>query len=91
MFYDDDDDFDDFYFGDYDDPVYLPNHFITCFNIESLPLYEAAIAELTKIKPNHGLDIDTSGSWNSMHDPALLCYERGDLTEFWRIFEKLSV
>lgn len=75
-----------------DDPnLSLPNHFITCFDPEQLTLYRQAIDEYAVRHSQHGLDIDTSGSWNSSQNPALLCYQRGDLSEFWVIFEELKV
>lgn len=76
---------------DRDDPnLSLPSYFITCFDLEEFDLYCQAIDAFAVNNPQHSLDIDISGSWNSSRDPALLCYDRGDLTEFWQIFEELK-
>jgi len=74
-----------------DDPnLSLPNHFITCFDLEHLTLYRQAIDAYAVRYPQHSFDIDTSGTWNSSQNPALLCYQRGDLSEFWVIFDELK-
>jgi hypothetical protein len=74
----------------YDDPnLYLPPHFITCFDERELPVYRQAVDVYASRHPQHNLDIDTSGTWNSKQSPALLCFDRGELTEFWRILEAI--
>jgi len=77
------DDYDDY---DYDANMYLPTHFVTCFEKSQLAKYRQAIEKYAEKHPHHGLVIDESGSWNGSKDPALLCYDRGDLGEFWEIF-----
>lgn len=87
--YDDDDDFyeDMYYFEDLN--LHLPNYFITCFSPEQLNVFRQAIGKYAEKYPQHNMDIDTSGSWNKLKDPALLCYDRGELTEFWKILESI--
>jgi 2'-5' RNA ligase len=76
----------------YDDPnMYLPPEFITCFDEHQLPTYRQAIDVFASRNPQHSLDIDTSGSWNSLRQPALLCYDRSELKSFWMIFEALRL
>jgi hypothetical protein len=88
-----DDEYDDSLFQQFDDDhfddpnLYLPAHFITCFDEYQLPVYQAAIAEYTIENPEHRLEIDTSGTWNDYNNPALLCFDRGNLHRFWDIFE----
>lgn len=89
-----DDDFED-YFDDrsdyYDANLELPNYFITCFNHTDIPKYQTAIDLFVAQNPGTAgsLEIDMSGQWNSTQSPALLCWNRGDLTAFWKIFETL--
>jgi 2'-5' RNA ligase len=89
-----DDDFDHQYDDFEDDPnLYLPNYFITCFDPSQLDRYKWAINEYAKIVPEHGLEIDMSGAWNDLKNPALLFFgERGEdgLTAFWNIFESFK-
>jgi hypothetical protein len=78
----------DFY-DDFDPNLYLPSFFITCFDEHQLPLYHEAIKFFAELHPQHQLVIDLSGIWNPTNDPALLCFEGGDLSEFWNIYNTL--
>lgn len=73
--------------------LHLPSYFITCFDHEALPRYEEAIRRYALIDPEHRLDIDQTGTWNCLHQPALLWYrETGhrDLSEFWKIMRMIE-
>lgn len=70
---------------------------ITNFRPEQLPLYKKAIAEYTKIKPNHKLHIDKPMYWLDGKGITpisfCLCEDYGsvsDLSDFWDIFDKLK-
>jgi hypothetical protein len=54
------------------------------------PQHHLEIDAFAARNPQH-LDIDTSGSWNQYRQPALLCYNRDELKEFWQIFEALRL
>jgi hypothetical protein len=86
---------DDFYYGndgDLDLNFLLPSEFVTCFDEERLPAYRQAIAEYAVVMPNHQLEIDESGSWNTCCDPALFFYNKGEgsLDKFWKILEAIE-
>lgn len=73
------------------DDQFLPSSFVTCFDESRLAVYSQAIdVYASMIDPEHCLSIDTSGNWNVLNDPALLCFKRGDLTKFWRILESIE-
>ena len=75
----------------FDDPNFShPAYFITCFDVAVIDKYRQAIVEYAAINPQHNLDIDTSGRWNELRDPALLCFDRSELSEFYKILERLK-
>ena len=74
-----------------DDPNFsLPWFFLTRIDAEAVPKYQAAIEQYALIDPEHELEIDMHSVWAGVASPALLCYKRGDLSEFWRVVDQVK-